>query len=181
VTLPIPLHELSAELHETFREASVEIDRPADPQGEWWLDIACKDFQCNVAWRPDHGFGVFISKLGYADRPDEVYRSVDLVVTRLGQLMRQWRTSSRLSPLSLAEIRQLCDTRQTTLAAALDINQAAVSRLEHRDDMKLSSLQSYARAMGGRLEIRVHFDAFDAVLGLVPDDEALGDAELDGS
>jgi hypothetical protein len=41
--------------------------------------------QCGLAL--DHGFGIFVSKLGYNDQPDEVYRSVDLVVTRLGQLI----------------------------------------------------------------------------------------------
>ena len=176
MTLPDPLAELSAELRKEHPDASVEVDRPTDPDGEWWLDIACNDFRCNVAWRVDHGFGVFTSKLGYNDQPDEVYRSVDLVVTRLGQLIGHWQKWSRLPPLSLAEIRQLRETRQTTLAAALEIHQAAVSRLEHREDMKLSSLQAYVGAMGGRLEIRVHFDAFDATLGVSSDDESANDA-----
>jgi len=172
---PGPIAELVA-LLEAIPEVSAEVDRPADPLGEWWVDIACradgcKDFQCNVAWRQKHGFGVFVSSRSYNAQPDEVYRSADLVTSRLEQLIRQWEKFSRLKPLSLAEMRQLRETPQTALAAVLEINQAAVSRFEHRDDMKLSSLESYVRAMGGRLELRVYFDGFDATLGISASDD----------
>jgi hypothetical protein len=169
MTLPLELEQLCDGVHDVLPEAAVEIDRPADPAGEWWLDISDKDFHCSIAWRPARGFGIFVSKPGYNDQPDEVYRSVDVVLIRLGQLHSRWQRCSRLIPLSLAEIRQLREVRQTSLAATLDINQAAVSRLEHRDDMKLSSLQAYIGAMGGRVEIRVHFDAFDAALSVSTD------------
>ena len=39
------------------------------------------------------------------------------------------------------------------MAKKLHINQAAVSKLERRVDMYLSTLRSYIEAMGGRLEI----------------------------
>lgn len=173
MTLPPELEQLFDGVHDALHDAAVEIDRPADPDGEWWLDISYKDFRCSVAWRRGRGFGIFVSQPGYNDQPDEVYRSVDLVLIRLQQLLGHWQKSSRLVPLSLAEIRHLRETPQTSLAAALDVNQAAVSRMERRDDMKLSSLQSYVGAMGGRVEIRVHFDAFDAALCVSPDDEPI--------
>jgi len=176
VTLPDPLEHFSALMHEKSPHASIEIDRPADPLGEWWIAIRCKKFRCDLVWQSKHGFGIFTSKPGYADHPDEVYRSADVVMIRLSQLIDQWQRSGRFRPLTLTEIRQLRETRQTTLAAALDINQAAVSRLEHRNDMKLSSLQSYVQAMDGRIEIRVHFDAFDAVISVSPDDDSPSNA-----
>ena len=43
------------------------------------------------------------------------------------------------------------------VAKKLHINQAAVSKLERRADMYLSTLRSYIEAMGGRLEIIAHF------------------------
>ena len=174
VTLPEPIADFAASLRDAIPEVSVEIDRPADPQGEWWLDVASEGFRSNVAWRPGHGFGVFTSERGYTDQPDEVYRIADLATKRIQQLFHHWQKSSKLRPLSLSDIRQLCETRQTSLAAVLQINQAAVSRLEHREDMKLSSLYSYFRAMGGRLEMRVHFDAFDAAVSVPPEE---GDAD----
>ncbi|MNL85181.1 hypothetical protein D3C87_2134080 [compost metagenome] len=46
---------------------------------------------------------------------------------------------------------------QETLAKALHINQAAISRMERRTDMYISTLRNYIRAMGGELEIIATF------------------------
>jgi DNA-binding XRE family transcriptional regulator len=46
---------------------------------------------------------------------------------------------------------------QDTLAKALNINQAAVSKMERRTDMYISTLRNYIRAMGGELEIVATF------------------------
>jgi hypothetical protein len=43
------------------------------------------------------------------------------------------------------------------LAKPLDINQAAVSKMERRADMYISTLQSMIRAMGGQLKIEAVF------------------------
>lgn len=56
-------------------EASVTVDRPDDPMGEWWLDITTDGFSTSVAWRPALGFGLFTSEPGYGDRPDKVVRT----------------------------------------------------------------------------------------------------------
>lgn len=176
VALPEPIAEFTKSLRAAMPEVSLEVDRPADPKGEWWLDLASNGFKSSVAWRPDHGFGVFTSERGYTDQPDEVYRQPELATKRIRQLLGHWKESSKLQPLSLADIRQLRETRQTALAAALEVNQGAVSRFENREDMKLSSLHSYFRAMGGRLELRVHFDSFDAAVS-VPSEEKDTDEE----
>ena len=55
-----------------------------------------------------------------------------------------------------ATLRQLREARarsQVEVAKKLHINQAAVSKLERRTDMYLSTLRSYIEAMGGTLEI----------------------------
>ena len=43
------------------------------------------------------------------------------------------------------------------LVAALHVNQAAISKLERRTDMYVSTLRKYIEAMGGELEIRAVF------------------------
>ena len=43
------------------------------------------------------------------------------------------------------------------MAEKLHINQSAVSKLERRTDMYLSTLRNYIEAMGGTLEIVAHF------------------------
>lgn len=57
----------------------------------------------------------------------------------------------------LDELREARHLTQETLAKALNISQASVSKMERRADMYISSLQGIIRAMGGKMEIRVTF------------------------
>lgn len=59
--------------------------------------------------------------------------------------------------LTLRQIREARARSQEALAKTLRIKQAAVSKLERRTDMYLSTLRSYIEAMGGTLEIVAHF------------------------
>ena len=59
--------------------------------------------------------------------------------------------------MPLHELRQAQQLSQDALAKALHINQAAVSKMERRTDMYISTLRNYIRAMGGELEIIATF------------------------
>ena len=59
--------------------------------------------------------------------------------------------------MALDELREARDMTQQHLAKILGINQAAVSKMERRADMYVSTLQDFVRAMGGHLEIRAVF------------------------
>ena len=59
--------------------------------------------------------------------------------------------------LSLAELREARQRSQIELAKRLGIQQAAVSKLERRADMYVSSLRALIEAMGGTLEIVAQF------------------------
>ena len=59
--------------------------------------------------------------------------------------------------LALAELRDRRGASQRELARTMGVSQANISRVEHEDDIYLSSLDSYVRALGGRLEIRAVF------------------------
>ena len=59
--------------------------------------------------------------------------------------------------LALAGLREIRHTTQQTLAGRLDVSQANISRVEHQDDVFLSTLRSYVAALGGRLEISAVF------------------------
>ncbi len=61
------------------------------------------------------------------------------------------------STVLLRELRKKQRVSQQEMAQRLSIQQAAVSKLERRDDMHLSTLRKYVQALGGRLEIVVHF------------------------
>jgi len=62
-----------------------------------------------------------------------------------------------IEEMALDELRVARELTQEQLARALRINQAAVSKMERRTDMYLSTLQGVIRAMGGELEIRAVF------------------------
>lgn len=59
--------------------------------------------------------------------------------------------------MALDELRAARELTQTTLAEIMGTTQAAVSRLERRTDMYISSLRAVIRAMGGQLRIEAVF------------------------
>ncbi len=59
--------------------------------------------------------------------------------------------------MALDELREARDMTQQHLARILGINQAAVSKMERRTDMYISTLQDFVRAMGGQLVITAAF------------------------
>jgi len=62
-----------------------------------------------------------------------------------------------IKKMPLNELRQAKALSQATLAEMLHVNQAAISKMERRTDMYISTLRNYIRAMGGELEIIATF------------------------
>jgi DNA-binding XRE family transcriptional regulator len=62
-----------------------------------------------------------------------------------------------LLELLFEELRAARQLTQESLADILHVNQAAVSKLERRADMYVSTLAKFIEAMGGQLEIRAVF------------------------
>jgi predicted transcriptional regulator len=71
------------------------------------------------------------------------------VETRAAELIEQ--------ELSLKELRRSLRLTQTEVARRLRKGQDAVSRIETRDDLLLSTLRDYVAALDGRLEMICHF------------------------
>lgn len=67
------------------------------------------------------------------------------------------RTEALLLEMNLAELRKSRNLTQVNLAEALQKEQAAVSKLEGREDMFLSTLRDYVRALGGELKLIASF------------------------
>lgn len=59
--------------------------------------------------------------------------------------------------MTLNQLRQARQLTQVNLAEALKINQGAVSTMEKRTDMYVSTLRNYIEAMGGELKITAEF------------------------
>lgn len=63
----------------------------------------------------------------------------------------------------LRGLRQIAGKAQTEIAAALNIKQPSVSKIENQADMHLSTLRSYVEAVGGELELTVRLPKRPAV------------------
>ncbi len=74
------------------------------------------------------------------------------------------RVAAELRKLPLAEMRKARLLTQNRLAELLQVNQGAISKMEKRSDMYLSTLRSYVEAMGGHLEIRAVFPNGEVLL-----------------
>jgi DNA-binding XRE family transcriptional regulator len=59
--------------------------------------------------------------------------------------------------MNLHQLREARNLTQVNLAKVLNVNQGAVSKMEKRTDMYLSTLRSYIKAMGGDLQIKAVF------------------------
>lgn len=59
----------------------------------------------------------------------------------------------RIAALHLQQAREQAGISQEELAKRLDMSQPALSRVEHRADVRLSTLVRYVEAMGGEIEI----------------------------
>ncbi len=63
----------------------------------------------------------------------------------------------RIAETPLRELRRARALTQRDMAKLLKVNQPAVSKLEHRADVYVSSLRSYIEAVGGKLKIVAEF------------------------
>ena len=66
-------------------------------------------------------------------------------------------TEQLIKAMPLQELRTAREQTQEALARELGIKQAAVSRLERRADMYVSTLRRFIQAMGGDLDIIARF------------------------
>ena len=62
-----------------------------------------------------------------------------------------------LAEMPLHELRRARELTQRDMAKLLKVNQPAVSKLEQRADVYVSSLRSYIEAVGGKLKIVAEF------------------------
>ncbi len=78
-------------------------------------------------------------------------------------------TALDLEELPLNELRTARQPTQQQLAQTLKMSQAAISQLEKRTDMYLSTLGNFVEAMGGHLELYAVFPDGKVALTLDPE------------
>ena len=80
-----------------------------------------------------------------------------------GQRSRKRHGRRKREVKSLRELRLMAGKSQADVAAALEITQPSVSKIEKQDDMYLSTLRAYVQAIGGELELVVKLPKRPAV------------------
>lgn len=74
------------------------------------------------------------------------------------------RARTILIRMALQELRQTRHLTQQELADILNVNQAALSKMESQTDMRISTLRKLLRAMGGDLKIVAEFPEGEVVI-----------------
>ncbi len=74
------------------------------------------------------------------------------------------RARAILISMALQELRQTRQLTQQELAAMLNVNQAALSKMENQKDMRVSTLRKLLVAMGGNLKIVAEFPEGEVVI-----------------
>lgn len=153
------LERLRTELAKRFPAIKITVDRPDDPAGSWFLDVhrAKPLLPIVVEWREKHGFGVSTptgDDSDYGSGPEEIYPTYRTAVERISELINTNGTTSPGGRMPLAQLRLRCGISQTELAERLGVTQAAIARMERRDDVLLSTVGKMARAMGVDLKIQ---------------------------
>jgi transcriptional regulator with XRE-family HTH domain len=80
------------------------------------------------------------------------------------------RLPGSLTAMPLDALRDAKQLTQVQMAQLLKISQGAVSKVERRTDMFVSTLRNYVRAIGGDLEIRAVFPDGDVLIDQFSDD-----------
>src|ERR1700726_3286968 len=74
------------------------------------------------------------------------------------------RVEETLTAMPLEGLRDAKQLTQVQMAQLLKISQGAVSKVERRTDMFVSTLRNYVRAIGGDLQIRAVFPDGDVLI-----------------
>jgi DNA-binding phage protein len=149
------IEDLQKLLKDRLPNSVVAVDAPGVADGNWWLDVSMGKKRHTLEYRPGKGFGFFHGEAGYGEGPAEIYRTPERAAKRLAQLLVT--SNGKSMHLGLKDIRELYGHSQVTLAKKAGVKQPAISRFEQRGEVKLSTLAATIKALGGKLEVRVHF------------------------
>lgn len=82
--------------------------------------------------------------------------------TRRARVAR--RVQRAMAKMPLNELRRARGLTQEQLAAALDLKQASISKIERQTDMYVSTLRRFIESLGGTLRITASFPGGDVVV-----------------
>lgn len=153
-----PLPILKKRIEQRFPEARVAIDRPKRATARGHLDASIRDYLLVVTHDPKHGFGLTTPTADrFGEGVDETFATLERAWRRVVELLAGKAETQPPRTGSLKLLRESLKLSQAELADRLHVQQAAVSRVESRNDMRLSTLKAFISAMGAELEVRALF------------------------
>ena len=81
------------------------------------------------------------------------FKELQEKMPREARLRSEASAEKMISEMGFAELRAAMDMTQESLANALHVKQASISKMERRSDMYISTLSKIIEAMGGELQI----------------------------
>jgi DNA-binding XRE family transcriptional regulator len=136
----------------------VAVDAPSRVSGNWFLDVRSGKQTFALEFRPAVGFGLSSTPSdGLGEGPDEFVGTEEGVVERIRSLLRSRTRTEPQRVRLLQELREKRHISQLDLAGKLGIRQPTVSKMERREDLSLSTLRRYIKALGGELHILAEF------------------------
>lgn len=152
---PAAVRQLLEALETMHPRLSVTCDRGGDASGDWWIDVGHQSGSFTAHWEPATGFGLHPAsdEAVLGELPPERYADTAMLLRRVEQLM----DDGAVGMVGLRDLREVHGLSQAELAARLGIQQAAVSKVERRQDLHLDTLSAIITALGGTLEMKVKF------------------------
>jgi len=92
------------------------------------------------------------------------YRLLQEKMSPESRARSQAKADRMIAAMALDELRCALTLTQESLAKRLHVRQAAISKLERRTDMYVSTLHEMIKALGGKLEIRALFPAGPVII-----------------
>ena len=150
----LPIESLEKQLRNRFPEATIKVDRPKNRSGIWYLDVNRGEHPVAIQWKEGAGFGVSSSPAhAYGEGADEVYPDEEATYGRAVSLFLSGAYTSPPETVRLSELRKERGISQAELAEILNKQQGEISKIERRQDVKLSTLRDYVMSVGGTLQV----------------------------
>lgn len=144
---------------------NVSCERGGDKAHDWWIDVGHRSGSFTVHWEPKVGFGLHPAseEAAFGELPPERYADTAMLLRRVEQLV----DDGEVGVLGLRDLREVHGMSQSDLADRLGIQQAAVSKVERRQDLHLDTLHAIVKALGGTLELKVKFPGGEVPLRMM--------------
>lgn len=155
IEVPTAVRQFLEALETMHPGLSVCCEKGGDLAADWWVDVGHRSGSFTVRWEPHSGFGLHPASddAAFGELPSERYADTAMLLRRVEQLV----DDGVVGVVGLRDFREVQGLSQAELATRLGIQQAAVSKVERRQDLHLDTLSAIVTALGGTLEMKVKF------------------------